>query len=1052
MAIRSHVSVLALGWALLAAGPAAAEPVILFVTQPPFGADFATVNAVFGNHVPYTGSTPRGGDLYIRYADGTLRNLTAAAGFGLTPTQAIAVREPCVHWDGTRALFSMVVGGTTQNNYAPVFWQIYEVTGFGAGQTVQMTRLPQPADSNNVSPIYGTDDRLLFTSDRPHNGDPLLYPQLDEYESTPTVTGIWSMRPDGGDLFLLDHAVSGDFTPLVASDGRVVFTRWDHLQRDQQSNEGTLDYGAFNYASETSSQALASSAEIFPELRRQPTGSYQHGHTFNFFFPWQINEDGSGLETLNHVGRHELARYFDSAHDGLPEFILPEGRRTADLVLQLDEDPLRPGYFYATSAPEFGTHAAGRIIGLDAPQGLNADDIEVDYITAPASGDVVGDGATPPSGHPGHFRNPVPLSDGTLLAVRTTSPYADRPTAGLLSSRYDFHLTRLQSGTPWWTPTGRLIPSGISKAISYWDNQSYSQISYSGVLWELDPTEVRARPRPPRHADPLPDIETQLLRAELGGAAGVDRLRAFLAGRGLALIVSRDVTRRADRQQDFNLKIANSSKQTAVPGATPIELEFLQLLQGDLVRGYSEYRAGRRPLAQLMRDGLLPPLSGAPPSSVRLAADGSLAAFVPARRALTWQLLDRAGAPVVRERYWVTFAAGEIRVCTNCHGVNTGDVVLGQPAPSNAPEALRELARWWQTTYDGTPGPSPTPTATVPSPTPTPTRTAPPPSTATPPNTATATRTRTPLPAPRLDPIAAPLVVGATASLAGAGFTNGSVVMLFVATASGATAHGPLTPSARSATSLSVPLPASIPLGNGFATVLVINTDQDYVQSNPQSQLLRGMASANLPTILSLNGVGVRPADPSIPTAHVETVVVPGATLTIGGSGFNGALVNLFSAAGAHGPLAPLPGASAAQLQVTVPAGVPTGPGALQVVNSPYVGNVVSNAVSAPIGAVVGITAVGQTGAVVTVDGTGFSSRSVINLFNRQGAAVPNLGGLDAGGTPRIPLTLISPQRFTFVVPNHAVSGPSYVQVLNPPYIPYSSSGNDPDGAFALAR
>lgn len=707
--------------AAAAAAPATAAPTILFVTQPPFGGDFTSANAVFGNHRAETITTPRGGDLWIRYGDGTLRNLTAEAGYGLAARQEIAVREPSVHWSGTKTLVAMVVGGTTQNDYAQVFWQIYEVSGLGAGETVRIVRLPQPANANNVSPLYGTDDRILFTSDRPHDGNALLYPQLDEYESAPTVTGLWSMNADGSDLRLLDHAVSGAFTPIVAADGRVLFTRWDHLQRDQQNNEGTLGYGAFNYASETSTQALASNAEIFPELRRQPAGSYWHGHTMNVFFPWQVNEDGTGLETLNHIGRHELARYFDSSHDGLPEFIPPQNRRTADLVLQLREDPLRPGYFYATTAPEFGTHAAGRIIGLDAPEDLNADDFQVDYVTSALSDDVVGDGQTPPAGHPGHFRNPLPLSDGTLIAVRTTSPYADRASSGPLSSRYDFHLVQLVSGTPDWTPGARLIPAGISKSITYWDNQTYRQLSYSGPLWELDPVEVHARPRPPRHETPLPAIEADLLRAELGGNAAVARLRAFLVERNLALIVSRNVTRRADRQQDFNLKIAGSTTQTALPGATPVEIGYLQLFQGDLIRGYSQFHGGRRPLAQLLHDGLLPPLDAAPPSSVRLAADGSLAALVPAGRALTWQLTGSDGTPVVRERYWVTFAAGEMRVCTNCHGINRTDTVLGQPPPTNPPAALRELARWWQTTYDGgattaTPTPTPptaTPTATA---------------------------------------------------------------------------------------------------------------------------------------------------------------------------------------------------------------------------------------------------------------------------------------------------------------------------------------------------
>jgi len=35
--------------------------------------------------------------------------------------------------------------------------------------------------------------------------------------------------------------------------------------------------------------------------------------------------------------------------------------------------------------------------------------------------------------------------------------------------------------------------------------------------------------------------------------------------------------------------------------------------------------------------------------------DGSQAAFLPARRAMTHQLTDTNGAPVVRERYWITY-------------------------------------------------------------------------------------------------------------------------------------------------------------------------------------------------------------------------------------------------------------------------------------------------------------------------------------------------------------------------------------------------------------
>ena len=107
----------------------------------------------------------------------------------------------------------------------------------------------------------------------------------------------------------------------------------------------------------------------------------------------------------------------------------------------------------------------------------------------------------------------------------------------------------------------------------------YHQVSYTGPMWELDPVEVRARAKV-KHEDPLPDIETQIVYEELGGAAGMNRLRSYLKAHRLAMLVSRDVTRRADKQQEFNLKIAGSSKQTAMQGSTPAEIAFLQFLQG----------------------------------------------------------------------------------------------------------------------------------------------------------------------------------------------------------------------------------------------------------------------------------------------------------------------------------------------------------------------------------------------------------------------------------------------------------------------------------------
>ena len=88
---------------------------------------------------------------------------------------------------------------------------------------------------------------------------------------------------------------------------------------------------------------------------------------------------------------------------------------------------------------------------------------------------------------------------------------------------------------------------------------------------------------------------------------------------------------------------------------------------------------------------------GAPPGAVKLADDSSVAAIVPAGKALTWQLLDNDAnlTSQVKERFWVTFQPGEIRTCANCHGINTANQ-LGGGRPVNTPQALLDLLGHWK--------------------------------------------------------------------------------------------------------------------------------------------------------------------------------------------------------------------------------------------------------------------------------------------------------------------------------------------------------------------
>ncbi len=689
--------------------PTTANPV-LFVTQVPVG-NFTTVTAVFGNHVASVGQAPRGGDLVLRYPDGTLRLLTAEAGYGNDGFQgagAIAVREPCVHWSGTKALFSMVVGAATQQYQTGSYrWQIYEVSGLAPGQTATIRYIDgQPADYNNVSPIYGTDDRILFTSDRPTTGQAHHWPQREEYESAPIVAGIYSLMEDTGELTVLEHAPSGATSLSMDSFGRVIFTKWDHLQRDQQGDapDTAASYKAFTWADESAQAATTTSligAEVFPEPRTMNDPAYSPQlalHPFNHFLPWEMNQDGTAEETLNHVGRQELGgSYSDGSFVADPNlsYFTPPSTHANTLYIagsaglfHLREDPTSPGDFFTTYAQEFGTASGGTLMHLTGAPSVNPEDMLLTAVT-PGSADAQVPADT------GWFRNPLPMSDGQLLAVHTAASgyVANEGSTAAPAWNYAYRIKELNAADGFYA-AGAELTAGITKNLSWWTPDQMA--TWSGVLWELDPVEVVARAVPAARTSELPAVEAAIFAA---ACVDVEEFRQFLRDSELALLVGRNVTQRdrADVQQPFNLAVPGGVASIAKPG-TVYETAFLQIFQADLLRGYGDPASpqpGRRVLARPMHgDAVSPTPVGGPEGSVAVAADGSFAALVPARRALSWQLTDTTGQGVVRERNWISFQSGEIRVCASCHGVNTQSQT-GDANPTNPPQALAALLAEW---------------------------------------------------------------------------------------------------------------------------------------------------------------------------------------------------------------------------------------------------------------------------------------------------------------------------------------------------------------------
>lgn len=762
---------------------------VLFATSVPIPESFGTKLDAFGNHKGSVQAAGRGGDLYIRYPDGKLRNLTHEAGYGIPlsngdedPANSIAVRDPASHWSGNKALFAMAVGAPAKiwDSSPQFYWQIYEVSGLCPGQTVQITKLPQPAQYNHIQPVYDSSDNILFTSDMPPTGpaDRHLYPLLDEYEGNPITSGIWRLNRVTGQASLLNHTPSGAFNPSIDSAGRIIFSRWDHLKRNMNPVVDSTDSKAkpdicgddqsaatvFDYQNESASALTACRGiyfdEVFPELQPNVLDRYikvgtlspdyklhYSNNNFNHFFPWMMNQDGSNEETLNHVGRHELnGSYMDPSRPDDPNLnynvtqyaASPATATLADIagVHHLREDPRHAGTFFATVAHEIGARTAGQLVSINGGIKVNAADMKLTYLTPPSTRYPLSTGQTAAPDMSGLYRQPLPMSDGKLVVVHTPPVgwpndvdhnYQGKPEA---QSAWTLRLRYMSKQADGSYLPGKYLTAGITKSVSYWYGGDFKR-TYSGVLWEMDPAELRVSAPPPLTMAAVKKTEVTLIANQGVDLAG---LQSWLQQRKLALLVVRNATQRdhSDHQQPYNLQVTGTGGVSSIapdcavnPACKIYTLDTLQLFEARYLRSKSwSYDGsptygqgaglGRRALPRPMESSgpistVDPSVSnpaavkGKLPGSLKVFPDGSVAGFIPAQRALSWQLVDSAqpGQPkfgtdgVVRERYWVTFQPGEVRTCASCHGVNKTDQ-MGRAEDNHQSQALKALMKEWK--------------------------------------------------------------------------------------------------------------------------------------------------------------------------------------------------------------------------------------------------------------------------------------------------------------------------------------------------------------------
>ena len=125
-----------------------------------------------------------------------------------------AVRDPQVHYDGEKILFSYRKGGTHSYN-------LYEIQSDGSG-----LRQITSGAWDDIEPTYLPDGDIMFCSSR-----------------SKRYIGCWLAHtatlhrcdPSGQDIRMVSSGSFTENTPAVLHDGRVLYTRWEYVNRDAVS-------------------------------------------------------------------------------------------------------------------------------------------------------------------------------------------------------------------------------------------------------------------------------------------------------------------------------------------------------------------------------------------------------------------------------------------------------------------------------------------------------------------------------------------------------------------------------------------------------------------------------------------------------------------------------------------------------------------------------------------------------------------------------------------------------------------------------------------------
>ncbi len=180
-----------------------------------------------------------GGDLY-------LKSRATISAPEISITQSITngmgdVKDVEVSYDGKKLIFALQPEDPNPNDNIAPKWDIYTYDRTNNEPPVRVIGSDLlAAEGDDIAPYFLPDGRIVFSSNRQKQSRAIL---LDESVSKPQFSStdenfqtkalvLHVMDGDGRNIKQISYNQSHDLDPIVLSDGRILFSRWDRMNRN----------------------------------------------------------------------------------------------------------------------------------------------------------------------------------------------------------------------------------------------------------------------------------------------------------------------------------------------------------------------------------------------------------------------------------------------------------------------------------------------------------------------------------------------------------------------------------------------------------------------------------------------------------------------------------------------------------------------------------------------------------------------------------------------------------------------------------------------------